>query len=857
MVTLRGRDEELAQATAALADGASLVVESAPGLGATALLDAATGAAADAAVGATGARRVVVLSTSNEARHIPFAACAGVLACTDVLRGDPADRIEALLRRLGDGGEVPLVRIDRIDLLDDESAVAVGIAVAGGVAVVAASTGRLVDVADATGRWIDGHARVIHLEPLGAEDLAAVAVDELGAPLDPRSAHLLGDAAEGNPALLLALVRHGRRSGALRSVAGSWAWSGPLTSPQAVLDAVIGRIRDLDDPARDVVDLLAVAGRLPVRYLDGLADRVAVGVAGRAGFLRAHADGTVELRRPLDVMAVNDAMAVDRRRSLLRAAADQVACRGGLDPRTTMAYACWLAELGDALHPDVLLAGAEQAFSIGDLATASRLAEDAVRAGAGPVAGRFLDRLRGVAGACACEAESVPDCDERGWFDRAMAAADRFFFGVDDACAARRSISDALEHLGRGRFRDELTGIDLAVRFHSGEPVRSIVVDGCGSIHGGMHPAGVVRASLPVGASLALSGATTDAVELLEEADTLVDGAELSSFIESQVRTTLALALCLDGRIGEARTLAERGHAAAEEVGDPAVIVGWAMVLGHLALRSGRPHEAATSLAEAVTGMGGIDLIGYGAWAQADLALAAAWTDPTSASGPEVVVTPAGSAWVPMITLAAAATEAARGHDGTALLLAETAASRASDLGQSTVEIDALHLVARIKPTRELASRIRRSAQRCQGEALPLAAAGAGALAAGDAADLERTAGRWSDIGMQGMAVEYLSRAADVHEREGRDPSARRCRSEAEALSDRSGARPLVRGTCGGSVPLTTREHEVAVLAAEGLTNHEIAERLHVSVRTVHSHLQAAYRKLGLSDRRLLRARLS
>ena len=38
-------------------------------------------------------------------------------------------------------------------------------------------------------------------------------------------------------------------------------------------------------------------------------------------------------------------------------------------------------------------------------------------------------------------------------------------------------------------------------------------------------------------------------------------------------------------------------------------------------------------------------------------------------------------------------------------------------------------------------------------------------------------------------------------------------------------------------------------LAADGLTNNEIAERLTVSVRTVERHLSNVYSKLGVSGR--------
>jgi DNA-binding NarL/FixJ family response regulator len=46
---------------------------------------------------------------------------------------------------------------------------------------------------------------------------------------------------------------------------------------------------------------------------------------------------------------------------------------------------------------------------------------------------------------------------------------------------------------------------------------------------------------------------------------------------------------------------------------------------------------------------------------------------------------------------------------------------------------------------------------------------------------------------------------------------------------------------------LSEREMEVLRLAAEGLTNPEVAERLYLSPRTVGQHLRSAYRKLGVS----------
>jgi DNA-binding NarL/FixJ family response regulator len=49
--------------------------------------------------------------------------------------------------------------------------------------------------------------------------------------------------------------------------------------------------------------------------------------------------------------------------------------------------------------------------------------------------------------------------------------------------------------------------------------------------------------------------------------------------------------------------------------------------------------------------------------------------------------------------------------------------------------------------------------------------------------------------------------------------------------------------------PVTDREQEVLVLVAGGLTNRDIAQRLHISVRTVEAHLTHIYNKLGVCSR--------
>lgn len=55
---------------------------------------------------------------------------------------------------------------------------------------------------------------------------------------------------------------------------------------------------------------------------------------------------------------------------------------------------------------------------------------------------------------------------------------------------------------------------------------------------------------------------------------------------------------------------------------------------------------------------------------------------------------------------------------------------------------------------------------------------------------------------------------------------------------------------------LTAREREVALLAASGLTNEEIAGKLSLTVSTVRTHLRSVFRKLNVDRRTKLADKL-
>jgi DNA-binding NarL/FixJ family response regulator len=63
-----------------------------------------------------------------------------------------------------------------------------------------------------------------------------------------------------------------------------------------------------------------------------------------------------------------------------------------------------------------------------------------------------------------------------------------------------------------------------------------------------------------------------------------------------------------------------------------------------------------------------------------------------------------------------------------------------------------------------------------------------------------------------------------------------------------TGARPRTPRQTGVEA-LSPSERRVAQLAAEGLSNRDIAQALFVTTKTVEVHLSAVYRKLGITSR--------
>jgi DNA-binding CsgD family transcriptional regulator len=105
--------------------------------------------------------------------------------------------------------------------------------------------------------------------------------------------------------------------------------------------------------------------------------------------------------------------------------------------------------------------------------------------------------------------------------------------------------------------------------------------------------------------------------------------------------------------------------------------------------------------------------------------------------------------------------------------------------------------------------------------------------------------------GQRTQAREPLLRALDLAERTGAAALAAEVRQELLAV----GARPR-RAALTGPDALTSTERRVTALAADGLSNRQIAEHLFVTQATVETHLRHAFRKLAITSRTDLAANL-
>jgi DNA-binding CsgD family transcriptional regulator len=235
-------------------------------------------------------------------------------------------------------------------------------------------------------------------------------------------------------------------------------------------------------------------------------------------------------------------------------------------------------------------------------------------------------------------------------------------------------------------------------------------------------------------------------------------------------------------------------------------------------------------------------------WAQAEgargdgEAAAAALRRSEDAYGPHLAV------FLPELELARAWERASVGQTTAAQLHAVRAAQIARHSGMSAIEMRALHTAVRFDD-RSHTSRVEELARRLDTPLAEAKAAHARGLANRDGDLLDAAADRFADLGAVALAADAAAQAAREHAHTGHRGKEVASSARAHGLASRGEVRTPAVAAAARPLPISDREREIAMLVAAGWSNHQVADRLVVSVRTVEGHLYRIFAKLGIDDR--------
>jgi DNA-binding CsgD family transcriptional regulator len=871
---LIGRSEEFAfcQALLARREGTGIVVTGAAGVGKTRLATEVLRAAEDAGYAA------VRVTATVAGRAIPLGPLAHLLPAD----ADTAPTLLHLLHlartavaRREDGRPVALL-VDDAHLLDGASAIVVQQLAASREATVVATVRTGEPAPDAVvALWKDHSCEYFELQPLSNEETGLLVESVVGGEVGGETKHRLWEASRGLPLIVRELVLDGLERHLLVARAGLWHWRGPLRSGGRLLELIGTRIGHLDGHEQALLELVAVGEPLGWSLLETGETNAADDLI-RRGLLAAERDRRrLELRlaHPLFGESVRAGMPATRGSTLQRRLADALEATGLRRSGDLLRYAVWRVESGGTAAPELLLRAATIAFSRVDPVLSERLARAAAEVGGG-----FPAEL-GVVEALISQ-QRFAEADATLVQLTAKARTDE-----EQASVARARGRNLVMGFGRGaEAADVLEG---AKRLITDEALRlELELFRCLALGAVGHWAEVASAAYALfeGADadgdLRLNAGAVAADALVEVGrveDALAVVARCEPFAEHdfdrarqlmptpylrlnflQART---LGLLYAGRLAEAEAAARGAYDlfVGGRVTESTAVTAWGS--GQVALVQGDIERASRWFREAAALLSEDDPIML-PWALANAAQAFGQAGDTAGAksalaAAEEARTPAAWAGDGDLLLGRAWAAAAEGALTEARKWTIAAAELAEERGGLTQAFLAAHEVVRLGDPATGAARLSRLASDVQGSLVSACAEHAQALLTRDGVRIERAASAFTELGALLWAAEAESAAASAHREAGREASARAAAARAALLLERcGGARTPALALAGPVEELTTREREIAALAASGASNREIAARLVVSVRTVENHLQRVYRKLGVGNRRELRGLL-
>ena len=825
-----GRDDELGIARAAVYRGQGVVIVGAPGIGKTMLL---------------GELRRQLARTGRDV-HLAVATAAARFPLPQ------AERLSA-----GSAGERSVLLIDDAHLLDDHSAARVWQLAATRTVVVLATvrTGEPLRP-DVDRLWTSDACERLDLTPLTEAHVRTLLETVLGGDVEDRAARLLHMRTGGNALLIRELLRSGMNCGVWVRRHEVWSLAGELPLGAGTRDLVQAALAGVDRVQMRAAELVAAgepvslaAGRALVAA-DVLESLEAAGIV----VLRDTVDGSVlTMGHPLYGEVIRDAMPILRIRRLRCELADLIASVGYASDRDRVRCALWRLEAQVTVSPTELLEAARLARALNPDA-AAQLAEAAIEAGA-PAEARILLAswltMRGDTAGAQRWLDTIAS-DELTETQHGEVWSVRAFLSTQTGqlSAAAGMISRlAAQSAESVRQLEAIVAQALVFDGHLLEGVRqaTIVFDTC--------PAETPRAiaAMAVVAGAHFRGDGPLAERVCRQAGPLLEATRgrlpygLGTVTVARA-IGLAYAGDLDHAEATARALYARGLAEDDDWLSPRGASG----LGVVALTRGQVRTATRYFRIAVASLNLFDrlFLRYnlaflvrgatlcGSMEEAERAL-------RSGEG-----APVFRIFEFDVDLARAALLAGRGYSSEAAEPALQTARAAAEIGAWTTAAVGAHEALRYAGSAAAADLVVRSAGHAVGPMFLALSEDAAARVDRDGHGLDAASARFETLGVNLLAAESAYAAAAAHRCAGDSRSCAASSARGIRLHARCQGARIPWALPAGAGVLTVRENQVAVLAAAGRTDAQIAAELGIASRTVSTHLSNVYGKLKVPSRR-------
>jgi DNA-binding NarL/FixJ family response regulator len=719
------------------------------------------------------------------------------------------------------------------------------------------------EVSDAiTALWKDAHAERIDIEPLPDLDLDQLIVEALGGTVEPNARSELLRISEGNPLALRELILAARDADRLVEELGVWRLSGPIAVSNRLSDLVADRLDSLDEQAYEALEVLALGEPLGVTILEELSSSAAVELLERKGLARIYEDEKrleAWLAHPLYGEVVRTKLGRMRTRNVLRALADAIEGHGAHRRGDLLRIATWRLESGSATNPEMLTLAGRQAFIALDFQLAKRLGRAAwgleETFEAGHLLGHVLTELgeRDEAEAVLAIATDLAQTDQERVLV-AMARTENLFRGEQPDVALEVNLA-AEDTVADPTWKLELVGHRATFLMALGQIQEAL--DLVQPAIEGDAPRPFIEAAITAGTVLAWDGLVDDALDILQRAYGMhleVWENELFQSDPGIHAIGIISSLANAGNLDDAEQLLAVAWESATEQHAVHAQAWFGLLYGNVMTSRGRPTSALQWYDRASACFGASALKGRQQWAIGGALQAAALLgrlDLVAQYGDQLdavhscvrlneVLLDEARAWALV----------ANGDLERARELLDVIGDRGIETRSRVPASIALHSLARLGAPERAVERMRALGGQLQGRLIAARVAHVEALVEQDPATLAQVAATFAEIGALLLAAEAEADCSRAYRKAGRSREAAAAAQRSQALAKScEGANTPALALVDEVTPLTRREREVSMLAAQGLPSKDIAEKLFLSVRTVENHLQRAYEKLGVSSR--------